>query len=116
MNGTSGMKARMAHATFAPPEGPERVARSIHIKTTAIGCRMMQTSTSRSFFTVVTYRACRGSTGAPSDRPGLLAVAHVPEHPLIPARGAEVTVHPGALGRGQVGRHRVGRGHDLADL
>src|SRR2546423_1490860 len=49
-----------------------------------------------------------------SDRPPLLAVAHVPEHPLVPAGGAEVLVHQGPLGRPEPGPERVGDGQHLA--
>src|SRR5258706_6689715 len=45
------MRPKMPHASFAPALMPGRVARSIHMRTTAIGCRK-QTSNSRSFFTV----------------------------------------------------------------
>src|SRR5258706_15896853 len=45
------MRPKMPHASFAPALMPGRVARSIHMGTTAIGCRK-QTSNSRSFFTV----------------------------------------------------------------
>ena len=38
-----------------------------------------------------------------SDGPGFLAVAHVPEHPLITARGPEVAVHPVTLGCPETG-------------
>ena len=41
--------------------------------------------------------------GGRSDGPGFLAVAHVPEHPLVTARGAEVAVHPVTLGRSEAG-------------
>src|SRR5579864_7771327 len=50
MNGTSGMRPKMAHATFAPAPMSDRVARSIHMSTTATGWKR-QTISSRSFFT-----------------------------------------------------------------
>ncbi len=49
MNGTSGMRPKMAHASFQPRAMSGRVARSSHIKTTARGCRK-QTRSSKSFF------------------------------------------------------------------
>ena len=49
MNGTSGMRPKMAHASFQPRAMPGRVARSSHIKTTARGWRK-QTRSSKSFF------------------------------------------------------------------
>src|SRR5258708_18369336 len=56
------MRPKMPHASFAPALMPGRVARSIHMRTTAIGCRK-QTSNSRSFFTV------RNLPPAPADNP-----------------------------------------------
>jgi methylmalonyl-CoA/ethylmalonyl-CoA epimerase len=52
-------------------------------------------------------RTGRGACPA-SDRPGLHAVAHVPEHPLIPAGDAEVPVHSLALSRLQARAELVG--------
>src|ERR1700728_1791294 len=49
MNGTSGMRPKIAQATFGPLRIWDRVARSIHMSTTAIGCRK-HTSSSNSFF------------------------------------------------------------------
>src|SRR3984885_430460 len=49
MNGTSGMRPKIAQATFGPVRIWDRVARSIHMSTTAIGCRK-HTSSSNSFF------------------------------------------------------------------
>ena len=49
MNGTSGMRPKMAHASFQPRAMSGRVARSSHIKTTARGWRK-QTRSSKSFF------------------------------------------------------------------
>src|SRR5262245_35094488 len=55
-----------------------------------------------------------GRAGAPvtrgggSDGPGLLAVAHVPEHPLVAARVTEVAVHPVPFGLPETGTHLVG--------
>ena len=46
-------------------------------------------------------RAATLRHGSRSDGPGFLAVAHVPEHPLVTARGAEVAVHPVALARSE---------------
>src|SRR5215470_11161044 len=46
--------------------------------------------------------------GFPSDGPGFLAVAHVPEHPLVAARVSEVAVYPGPFGRSETGTHLVG--------
>src|SRR5215475_13119223 len=51
MNGTIGMMPKMAHAIFWPVARLLRVARSIHISTTASGW-MKQTSISNSFFTI----------------------------------------------------------------
>src|SRR5580658_1859783 len=56
-----------------------------------------------------------GLTGDALHRPGFLAVAHVPEHPLVAAGRAEVPVHQRALGRGQAGAQGVGHGQHLAD-
>src|SRR5262249_28649556 len=50
MNGTSGMRPKTAHATFAPALMSDRVARSIHMRMTASGWNR-QTISSRSFFT-----------------------------------------------------------------
>src|SRR5258707_6917632 len=52
----------MPNASFEPALMLGRVARSIHMRTTAIGCRK-QTSNSRSFFTV------RNLPPAPADNP-----------------------------------------------
>src|SRR6266536_1318923 len=49
MNGTSGMRPKMAQASLAPRPMSVRVSRSIHMRTTASGCRK-QTRSSRSFF------------------------------------------------------------------
>ncbi len=49
-------------------------------------------------------------------RPGLLTVAHVPEHPLVPAGQAEVAPHPLALGGGETGAELVGDRDDVTDL
>ncbi len=38
-----------------------------------------------------------------SHRPGFLAVAHIPEHPLVTAGGTEVAMHPVPLGRPEAG-------------
>src|SRR3989442_7282422 len=38
-----------------------------------------------------------GQLSIASDGPGFAAPAHVPEHPLVPAGGAEVTAHQPAL-------------------
>jgi hypothetical protein len=49
-NGTSGMRPKIPHASFPPGfKSGRSVARSIHIRTTARGCRK-QTRISRSFF------------------------------------------------------------------
>src|SRR5690349_24488941 len=58
MNGTSGISPKSPQAAFPPPDRSGRsVSRSIHIRTTAIGCRK-QTSSSRTFFIIVrTYPA-----------------------------------------------------------
>jgi hypothetical protein len=51
-NGTSGIRPKIPHASFPPrPKSGRSVARSIHIKTTAMGCRK-QTRISKSFFIV----------------------------------------------------------------
>jgi len=50
-NGTNGMRPKIAHASFEPRAMSVRVARSSHIRTTAMGWRK-QTSSSRSFFMV----------------------------------------------------------------
>src|ERR1019366_4672580 len=49
MNGTSGMRLKMAQASFGPVASSRRVARAIHTRTTARGW-MKQTMSSRSFF------------------------------------------------------------------
>src|SRR5215469_10706852 len=51
MKGTSGMRTRMAHASFAPLEISVRDSRSIQMRTTANGWRK-QRSSSTSFFMV----------------------------------------------------------------
>src|SRR6476661_8463330 len=62
MNGTSGIRPKSPQAAFPPPDKSGRsVSRSIHIRTTAIGCRM-QTRSSRTFFIIFrTYRAGKHS-------------------------------------------------------
>src|SRR5579864_8179169 len=50
MNGTSGIRPKTAHATFAPAPMSDLVARSIHMRMTASGWNR-QTISSRSFFT-----------------------------------------------------------------
>src|SRR5215475_2593629 len=58
MKGTSGIRPKSPQAAFPPLDRSGRsVSRSIHIRTTAIGCRK-QTRSSRTFFIIVrTYRA-----------------------------------------------------------
>src|SRR5690242_5366445 len=52
---------------------------------------------------------CLGRSRRPeSDGPGLLPVAHVPEHPFVAARRAEVPVHQRALVWREVGAELVG--------
>src|SRR5689334_5083551 len=51
MKGTSGMRTRMAHASFAPPEISVRDSKSIQMRTTAKGWRK-QRSSSTTFFMV----------------------------------------------------------------
>src|SRR5690349_9652326 len=55
-----------------------------------------------------------------SDGPGFLAVAHVPEHPLVAARVAEVAVYQVSFGRAETGTHLVGHAdhgpHHVAEL
>src|ERR1700683_3392208 len=41
------------------------------------------------------------------DRPGFLTVSHVPEHPLVAARGIKVTMDTCALGGGKERADRV---------
>src|SRR5262245_5221710 len=50
-----------------------------------------------------------------SRRPGLASQAHVPEHPLVAARGDEVAAHRFALGGRQALRHLVRRRQHVAD-
>jgi hypothetical protein len=50
MNGTSGMRLKMAQATFGTLAMSRLVSKSIQISTTAIGCRK-QISNSIIFFT-----------------------------------------------------------------
>src|SRR5579875_2247675 len=52
---------------------------------------------------------------AGSDGPARHAVAHVPEHPLVAAGGAEVASYPVAFGGRQAGSELVGVGEDLPD-
>src|SRR2546422_2327312 len=57
---------------------------------------------------------------APSERPRLAAVTHLPEHPLVAARRHEVPIHRVALGGGETLRDPVGgvdhRAHHVAEL
>jgi len=64
-NGTSGMRPKMAHASFQPRARSGRVARSSYIKTTARGWRK-QTRSSRSFFIALNLpRPMRALLAAP---------------------------------------------------
>src|SRR5215472_4875698 len=62
MNGTSGIRPKAAHATFAPALMSVLVARSIHMRMTASGWNR-QTISSRSFFT--SPESTRRPTGQP---------------------------------------------------
>src|SRR5262249_61267945 len=64
-----------------------------------------------------TPRSSRRADPRPwSDRPGFHAVGHVPEHPLVPAGGAELAAHALLLGRGLLGTKLVDDRDDFADL
>ena len=64
MNGTSGMRPKMAHASFQPRGMSGRVARSSHIKTTARGWRK-QTRSSKSFFIALNLPRPMRAAGLP---------------------------------------------------
>src|ERR1022692_3542380 len=68
MNGTSGIRPKMAQASFAPVAMSRRVARSIHMRTTARGW-MKQTMSSRSFFIFLNL-PIRKDAGSVRRRPG----------------------------------------------
>src|SRR5215469_11448848 len=67
MKGTSGMRTRMAHASFAPLEISVRDSRSIQMRTTAKGWRK-QRSNSTSFFMIPNLGHARPGFAAPRRR------------------------------------------------
>src|ERR1700743_2799677 len=63
---------------------------------------------------VVTAIACLTGLDR-SDRPGFLDPPHLPEHPLVPARHAEVTAYSGALIIGKALGNPVYLGENISD-
>src|SRR5215831_2729351 len=90
MKGTSGMRTRMAHATFAPLEISVRDSRSIQMRTTAKGWRK-QRSSSTSFFMVLNLGHAQPGFALPRrpgpDRHDLAGQARHGLGPDAPGRG-----------------------------
>src|SRR5229473_6006180 len=115
MNGTSGMIPKMAHASFGPRAMSLRYARSIHMRTTAMGWKKHRRS-SRSFFIAPNLPG-----GKPGRRPGIrdeasgsagagfpAEVARREEQPGQPPDGHDEPVGPVERGADETGLHAVG--------
>src|SRR5713101_9673021 len=121
MNGTSGMMPKMAHASFGPRAMSLRDARSIHMRTTAMGWKKQRRS-SRSFFIARIYRGRAGPPPGIRDEASGSAGAGFPaevarrvEQPGQPPGGHDEHVGPVERGADETGLHAVGEVLDRED-